>query len=169
MRRLSDSTAQRPLRAAASRGGRTFPFPPTARLPVRQLEELFRYGAASAVAFAVDLGLLILLTERAGIHYLGSAAIGFSAGIAVAYVLSVRWVFTKRRLNSVLAESTVFVLVGIAGLAINQVVIYSLTEFAFVPYTASKIASAGIVFTFNFSVRKLALFTAPATRQGIAS
>ena len=86
----------------------------------------------------------------------------------VAYVLSVRWVFSARRLNSAAAETTIFILIGLAGLAINQVIMYSLTDGALLPYAVSKIVSAGIVFIFNFSVRKLALFTAPAAQQGAA-
>lgn len=155
MRSLPGNTAPRVLRALASRSTPAF-------------GELIRYGAASGLALAADFGTLVLLTEIAGLHYLASAVVGFGAGILVAYVLSVRWVFASRRLSSVAAESAIFLAVGMAGLAINQVVIYSLTESALLPYTVSKLASAGIVFVFNFSVRKLALFTAPATRQEAA-
>lgn len=158
MRNLPDNTALPPHRAVARWRG---------LVPVSG--ELIRYGVASGLALAVDFATLVLLTELAGLHYLLSAAVGFSAGIAVAYLLSIRWVFSARRLNSVAAETTIFVLIGIAGLAINQLVIYSLTEGGLLPYAASKIAAAGIVFTFNFSVRKLALFTVPATGEGVAS
>lgn len=154
MRNWPDNAALRFFRAVASRRGALPPW-----------GELIRYGTASALALAVDFGTLVLLTELFGLHYLASAVIGFGAGILVAYVLSVRWVFTARRLSSVAAESTIFLAVGLAGLAINQIVIYSLTEGALLPYAVSKLASAGIVFTFNFSVRKIALFTAPASRQ----
>ena len=157
MRRLPDNAVDRIFFALASRRETGSP-----------LGELIRYGAASGIAFAADFGTLVLLTELAGLHYLASAVIGFGAGILAAYLLSVHWVFATRRLASVAAERTIFVLVGIAGLAINQVVIYSLTESGMLPYAVSKLVSAGIVFIFNFSVRKLALFSAPTTRQGAA-
>ena len=157
MRSLPASTAQRVFRAVANREG-----------PFSALLEFIRYGATSGLALTADFLCLVLLTELAGLHYLASSVVGFGAGMVIAYVLSVRWVFAARRLNNAAAEGTIFILIGIAGLLVNQVVIYSLTESGLLPYVASKAVSAVIVFTFNFSVRKLALFTAPATRRGVA-
>jgi putative flippase GtrA len=130
------------------------------------VSEFLRYGAASAVALAVDFGALVLLTELAGLHYLASAAAGFGLGIVVAYLLSIRWVFASRRLASVPAEGAIFLLIGLAGLIINIFVMYGLTELALLPYAVSKVGSVGLVFTFNFSVRKAVLFTAPALPRG---
>jgi len=128
--------------------------------------EFVSYAAASALALAGDFGTLVLLTELVGVHYLLSAAIGFSIGILITYVLSVRWVFSTRRLANVWAERAIFVLIGIAGLVINHIVMLGLTEFALLPYAISKLASVGLVFTFNFSVRKTVLFTVPAASKG---
>ena len=128
--------------------------------------EFLRYGAASAIALFVDFAALVLLTEFAGIHYLASAAVGFSLGIVVAYVLSVRWVFTSRRLASVPAESAIFLVIGIAGVAINHVAMFGLTESAHLPYTVSKVGSAVLVFTFNFIARKTVLFRVSAAPRG---
>ena len=123
--------------------------------------ELVRYGAASALAFAGDFTTLVLLTELAGVHYLVSAAAGFGVGILITYFVSVRWVFSNRRLASAAAERTIFVLIGVGGLVINHFVMFGLTEFALLPYAISKIGSVGLVFWFNFILRKLLLFTAP--------
>jgi hypothetical protein len=43
---------------------------------------------------------------------------------------------------------------------------YGLTELALLPYAVSKVGSVGLVFSFNFSVRKAILFTAPAAPKG---
>jgi putative flippase GtrA len=145
----------RGLRRIASREPAASPF-----------AEFLRYGAASAVALCVDFAALVLLTEVAGIHYLASAAIGFSLGIAVAYILSVRWVFSARRLASVPAESAIFLLIGIAGLGINHAVMFGLTETAHLPYTVSKIGSACLVFSFNFVARKSVLFRVSTAPKG---
>ena len=46
------------------------------------------YGLASAVALAVDYGLLVAaLVRLAGMHYLAAAACAFGAGLTVAYTL----------------------------------------------------------------------------------
>lgn len=130
------------------------------------IAEFLRYGAASAVALLVDFATLVLLTELAGVHYLASAAVGFSLGILVAYVLSIRWVFAARRLASVPAESAIFLLIGVTGLVINHIVMFGLTEAAALPYAVSKVGSAGIVFTFNFIARKTLLFRIAAASKG---
>ena len=128
--------------------------------------EFLRYGAASAVALFVDFATLVLLTEVAGVYYLASAAVGFTLGIAVAYLLSVRWVFAARRLASIPVESAIFLLIGVAGLVINHIMMFGLTEGAHFPYAVSKIGSAGVVFTFNFIARKSVLFRASAASKG---
>lgn len=125
------------------------------------LEEFMRYGLASGIALAADVTVLVTLTEAFGIHYLVSAAAGFALGIAIAYALSVRWVFSCRRLASAAAERMVFFAIGIGGLLLNHIVLFALSETALLPYPLSKAASAVIVFTFNFSLRKVLLFTLP--------
>ena len=118
-----------------------------------------RYLAASALALAVDFGAYSGLIRLAGMDYLVAAPIGFSLGLATIYVLSVRWVFSHRRMKDARAEFAVFALLGLAGLAINQAVIFAGVEWFRLPPEAAKIVSAGMVFCFNFGSRKLLLFT----------
>lgn len=125
--------------------------------------EFVRYGVASALALVGDFGTLVALTELAGVHYLTSAAIGFGVGIVITYLLSVRWVFASRRLANAHAERAIFLLIGLGGLAINHVVMFGLTELALVPYALSKFGSVGLVFSFNFILRKLLLFKTART------
>lgn len=132
-----------------------------------QIGEFFKYGIVSGIALAVDFGTLTLCTELLGLHYLTSAAIGFGLGVIVAYTLSVRWVFKTRALNSRSAERVLFVAIGLAGLALNHATMYGLTELAAVPYQFSKLASAILVFSFNFGLRKLILFRAPTGNRSI--
>lgn len=140
------------------------------RAPARSpFEEFVRYGLASGVALVADFGTLVALTELFDVHYLTSAAAGFALGIAVAYGLSVRWVFARRRLASISAERVIFLVIGIMGLGLNHVVMQGLTEDAALPYALSKTASAALVFTFNFTLRKALLFTAPAAVRAHAS
>jgi putative flippase GtrA len=136
-------------------------------LPVpAPLREFTRYTAASAIAFAADFGTLVLLTELFGVHYLVSAAAGFGFGILITYGLSITWVFSARRLASPSMERMIFILIGIGGLGINHVVMFSLTEMALLPYWLSKIGSVALVFLFNFTLRKGLLFTASARVKG---
>lgn len=120
-----------------------------------------RYFAASAIALGIDFGIYISLIRLGEVHYLVAAPIGFAAGLAMVYMLSVRWVFAYRRLAHARAEFFLFALIGLAGMGLNQLVIYACVELMPGYYELAKLVSAGVVFCFNFACRKLLLFTRP--------
>jgi putative flippase GtrA len=122
-------------------------------------DEGARYLAASALALALDFGVYSGLIRLAGVNYLLAAPAGFAIGLAAIYALSIRWVFRQRRLDDARSEFALFALLGLAGMAINQGVVYAGVEWLTLSYEAAKIVSAGFVFTFNFASRKLLLFT----------
>jgi len=122
--------------------------------------QLFRYTFVGGVAFLADFGLLFVLTEYAGIPYLGSAAISFMVGLTVNYLLSVKWVFQSRTLANRTAEFLVFAVIGVVGLGLNELFIWVFTEFVGWHYLVSKIVTTAIVFLWNFLARKFILFTA---------
>ena len=121
--------------------------------------EGLRYLAASALALAVDFGLYAALIRLAGMNHLVAAPIGFACGLATVYLLSVRWVFGYRRLVDRRAEFLLFALIGLAGMVLNQGIIYVAVRALPGYYEVAKVLSAGVVFCFNFVCRKLLLFT----------
>jgi putative flippase GtrA len=118
-----------------------------------------RYFAASALSFCIDLFIYSGLIRIAGVHYLLAAPVGFALGLALIYVLSVRWVFAERRLANARVEFAVFALIGLAGMGINELVIYAGVDYFALGYEQAKFPSAAVVFCFNFASRKLLLFT----------
>lgn len=125
--------------------------------------EVVRYGIVSVAGLATDLLLLIGLTEILGISYLSSAAIGFTAGAVVVYILSIYWVFQARTYRDKPAnEFVVFVSIGVIGLLFNQVILVLGTELLALHYATSKVFAIGFVFTWNFSARKALLFSKEA-------
>jgi putative flippase GtrA len=118
-----------------------------------------RYFAASAIALALDFTVYVGLIRLADVAYLVAAPIGFTLGLAAVYALSVRWVFRHRRLADARVEFLVFASIGLAGIALNQLAIYAGVEQLSLSYEMAKIASAAVVFCFNFGLRKLLLFT----------
>jgi hypothetical protein len=129
------------------------------RLP-EGLREMALYGLASALALSLDGGLLLALT-RAGVSYLVASGIGFSSGVGVAYALSVSVVFRHRPVADRRREFAGFLGVGLAGLILTQGLMALWVEvFGLTPGLA-KIPTAGIVFLFNFVVRRALLFAAP--------
>ena len=124
------------------------------------LIQLFRYGFVGGAAFLVDYGVLVLLTEVFGMHYLLSATISFILGLITNYLLSVVWVFNNRTLGNRWAEFTVFAIIGVIGLGLNALIMYVCTDKMHIHYMISKIISTVIVFFWNFFARKFVLFKA---------
>jgi putative flippase GtrA len=122
--------------------------------------EFLRYFGSSAVALAADGGLFALALYL-GLPYPVAAAIGFIAGLWVAYTLSVRFVFGERRLRDERAEFMVFAAVGAGGLVLTELLLWLLVGHAHWNAGFAKIATAGFVFFFNFGARKALLFTRP--------
>lgn len=136
--------------------------PPLAARLRLMVADLIRYGLASALALAVDYGLLLLLSKRLGVAYLNATAIGFLTGMAVAYVLSIAVVFKGRRNVRASLEAASFVAIGVAGLALNQLMIWALVSHAGLDVAIAKAPTAGVVFMFNFLARRSLLFTPKA-------
>jgi putative flippase GtrA len=121
--------------------------------------EFIRYALCSLLALGVDMGLLLLLHHVAGLHYLLAAAIGFMAGLFVAYALSVRFAFSQRRVADARSEFILFASVGLLGLALTQILLHAFVDGTGMAVAPAKIVTAGFVFLFNFGARKVLLFT----------
>ena len=119
--------------------------------------QLFRYFLVGGTAFAVDFGLLWGLAE-CGVNYLLAGGCSFVAGLSVNYLLSVAWVFREHALRSRLAEFAGFAAIGVAGLGLNEAILWIATEAAGLHYLVSKIIAAAAVFLWNFAARKYLLF-----------
>jgi putative flippase GtrA len=129
------------------------------RLP-EGLRELALYGLASALALGVDWGLLLILT-KVGVNYLVASGAGFTSGIGVTYVLSVSMVFRHRPVADRRREFVGFLGVGLAGLILTQGLMALWVEALHWTPGLAKIPTAGVVFLFNFTVRRALLFRAP--------
>lgn len=130
--------------------------------------QLLRSILVSMLAFSIDFGTLALLTEIVGLYYLVSAAFSFILGTTVSYLLSIFWVFDRRRYSSPALEYTVFVLVGAVGLGLNEAFLWALTEMLGIYYLVSKIIAASLVFFWNFGARRLILFKGPRSPSSAA-
>ena len=120
--------------------------------------EFVRYFLASAAALGVDVGLFTLALRQGALPYSVCALIGFTAGAAVAYLASVRWVFDSRSVRNAGVEFGVFVAIGAAGLLLTEGLLWLFVGTWQWPAVLSKLSASGFVFVFNFAVRKLMLF-----------
>lgn len=123
------------------------------------LSQFLRYVMSGGLAFVVDFATLYALTEFAGLHYLLSATIGFLAGLVVNYLLCIWWIFEHRSQADQRKEFTVFALIGVAGLALNNGLLFTLTDLAGINYLLSKMVAAAFILFFNFLLRRHILFS----------
>lgn len=120
--------------------------------------QAFRYAIAGGTAFVVDFAALFILTEFAGINYLISAALAFFLGLITNYIISVAWVFSRRVFVNERHEFFIFTVIGIIGLALNELFLWYFTEEMNRHYLISKLIAAVIVFAWNFLGKKFILF-----------
>lgn len=122
------------------------------------LVQFVRYFFVGGFAFIVDFGLLYILTEYAGLHYLLSATLSFIAGLLVNYIISCIWVFNNSKFKNRFVEFLIFAAIGIVGLGLNDTLIWLFTDCIGTHYMFSKIVAAAIVYLWNFFARKYIVF-----------
>lgn len=120
------------------------------------LRDMFLYGCASVVALSVDVGLLYLLVEYADMNHVAAATISFLGGLIMNYGLARLFVFKHSKLPF-RQEFLLYGVIGIAGLGLNDLIIYLLVWLQ-VWYMYAKAVSVAVVFFFNFFGRRR-LFT----------
>jgi len=123
--------------------------------------QFIRYAFVGLTAFSVDYGILIFLTEIFKIYYLLSACLSFIAGVSINYLLSVKWVFTHRKIKNRYLEFIIFAIIGLIGLGLNTGFLWIFTEKVHIDYRISKLIATFLVFIWNFTARKLSLFQTP--------
>ena len=116
----------------------------------RLLVQFVRYFFVGGFAFVVDFGLLYILTEYAGLHYLLSATLSFISGLLVNYVISCIWVFSNSKFKNRLVEFLFFAAIGVGGLLLNDALILLFTDCLGTPYMFSTIVAAALLHPWNF-------------------
>ena len=123
--------------------------------------QFLRYFVTGGLAFIVDFGVFAFSLYYFEIHYLVSNLIGLMAGNVVNYLLSIGWVFSseKRKMEKHrLLEITVFVLISLFGMGLNEFLMYLFVGVLAIQEMVSKIVAAIIVLLYNFLARKFILF-----------
>ncbi len=122
------------------------------------LVQFVRYFFVGGFAFVVDFGLLYILTEYAGLHYLLSATLSFIVGLLVNYIISCIWVFNNSKFKSRIVEFLFFAAIGVVGLGLNDFFIWLFTDCIGTHYMFSKIVATALVYLWNFFARKYLVF-----------
>jgi putative flippase GtrA len=120
--------------------------------------QFFRYGFVAVASYTVNLGGLVVLKQYGHINYLIAGTISFMAGLLVNYGLSKFWVFHGSKLHNQTHEFLFFSFIGLVGLGLNDLILWTLTSGLGLFYVLSNIIATFIVYFWNFGARKKYLF-----------
>lgn len=119
--------------------------------------QMVKFGAVGFLCFFIDYGIMLLLTELAGVNYLISCSISFSVSVIVNYLLSMHFVFAAKANMKKRTQFVIFVILSVIGLGLNQLFMWLFVDLAHIPYQIAKLAITAIVMLFNFVTRKVFL------------
>lgn len=123
------------------------------------LGQLLRYVISGGLAFCVDFGLMVVLREWAGVPEAVAAAAGNFVGLIITYVLSVVWIFDRRRFANPYVEFGLFFLIGLSGTALTYVLMRLFSVCLGIYYMVAKLLTVAIVTLWNFAAKKRLLFS----------
>ena len=121
------------------------------------IEQIMKFGVVGVIAFVIDFGVMVLLTEVFSIDPVISATISFIISVIFNYAASMRYVFSHREGMSRTREFVIFVVLSAIGLGINDLLIWAGTDLASFDYRLVKIFATAVVMIWNFVTRKIFL------------
>jgi putative flippase GtrA len=128
----------------------------------KHIAEITRFGISGVAGFAVDAGLVALLTGALGLGPIIAQAIAFAAAVTVTWLINRHWTFAAHASDRWLHEWTRYVAANSIGALVNNgiYVVLVLTETMFskepiLAIIAGSIAGMG----FNFASAKMVVFT----------
>ena len=121
------------------------------------IAKFMKFGIVGVIAFLIDYGLMVALTEFFGVPYLISNTISFTVSVVFNYVASMRYVFERRDDMSRRREFIIFVVLSIIGLILNDLFMWLFVSVWFIDYRIAKIIVTVLVAIWNFVTRKIFL------------
>ena len=122
------------------------------------LPQFSRYTLVSALALVLDFTVYLLLAAGGTTGAL-AGAIGYACGLALHYLLSVRYVFDAAAAHKGQSRLiTEFALSGLAGMAITALVIAVTVDLGGMPLLPAKVLAVGVSFLVVFALRRGVVF-----------
>lgn len=130
---------------------------PKALFVKKLIAQFMKFGIVGVIAFLIDYGLMVALTEFFGVPYLISNTISFTVSVVFNYVASMRYVFERRDDMSRHREFIIFVVLSIIGLILNDLFMWLFVSVWIIDYRIAKIIVTVLVAIWNFVTRKIFL------------
>ena len=130
-------------------------------------EQFLKFGLVGIICFFIDF-IIYNIFNYLGFNYLISGLIGFVTSVIFNYILSMKFVFKHNDNMSRQKELTIFIILSVIGLIINELILYLLIDIIYPKWNLisnifnldlwkiiSKLFSTGVVMVYNFISRKI--------------
>lgn len=121
------------------------------------IAQFMKFGIVGVIAFVIDYGVMIFLTEVFGVPYLISTTISFVVSVIFNYFASMRFVFKRKDDMNRRREFIIFIVLSVCGLGINDLLMWLMVDSLYIDYRLSKIVVTVVVAVWNFVTRKIFL------------
>lgn len=142
------------------------------------IDQILKFGVVGIISFIVDfvitMAVSTLLRTSVGMTTSQAALVGaffgFVISVIVNYILSMKYVFERREDLDRKKEFTIFVVLSIIGLGINELIILFCIDFVYANWAwlhnligatlataGAKIVATAVVMVYNFVTRKIFL------------
>lgn len=121
------------------------------------IEQFLKFGVVGTIAFCIDYGVLMLLSQAFDVDPVLSAAVSFCVSVVFNYMASMRYVFTHRADMSRSREFAVFIVLSAVGLVINEACMaagVAVLGTSALMVTVTKLFATAVVMVWNFFSRK---------------
>lgn len=119
--------------------------------------KFLKFGVVGVIGTGVDFGVTWLLKEKAGLNKYIANSCGFATAVVSNFILNRLWTFESHDPH-VAVQFGKFAAVALVGLAINNGIIYFLTERLGFRFYFSKLVATGVVMIWNFGANLLFTF-----------
>ena len=128
------------------------------------IAQIMKFGVVGVIAFVIDYGVMVFLTEVFGLNPVVSATISFIVSVIFNYIASMRYVFSHKEDMSRSREFVIFIVLSVIGLIINDVLMWAGTELVSIDYRIVKIFATAVVMVWDFITRKIFLDAGSRTK-----
>lgn len=118
----------------------------------------YKYIGVGSIAALVDISIFTVFAKLLGFNYLIVALVSFAIATLVNYFLSIKYVFKSGARYTKSTEIFAVYIVSFFALLINEIILYVLIDLLFIEMIFSKIMATGIVFSWNYLIRKNYIF-----------
>ena len=123
------------------------------------IKEFVKFGVVGGIGTLINIAILYLLTEKAGVYYLISAIFSFIVAMSSNFILNKIWTFKENVKLGIGKKYLQFGLVSVSALLVNLFFLYIFTEILGIYYIISQILAIGIALIINFLGNKIWTFS----------